>query len=59
MRRISNSDVNSGSSAQTDDDYEDQARANLPAILLDRCGLYVVRDSDCSCSAFEGLELDF
>ena len=49
----------SGTSVLSDAAYEDMARLKLPAILLERCGLEVVRGADASRTGLEGLEWDF
>jgi hypothetical protein len=43
----------------SDAEYEDMARLKLPSILLDRCGLEVVRGADASRTVLAGLEWDF
>jgi len=48
-----------GTTVLSDAEYEDQARLKMPAILLERCGLEVVRGADASRSALAGLEWDF
>ena len=49
----------SGISVVTDSDYEIYARKSLPAILLERCGLEVIRGADGNRSSFIGLEWDY
>ena len=49
----------SGTSIITDADYENQVRAALSGILLERCGLEVVRGAEGNRSAFEGMEWDY
>jgi hypothetical protein len=48
-----------GTTVLSDAEYEDDARIKLPAILLERCGLEIVRGADTSRSELEGLEWDF